>query len=398
MKKFSLPFGLQDWQVPECYQKNALELSLSGVFEGAGFSRVETAALDYYDSYARVVAPERQKGMFKLTDSDGSLLVLRPDVTLQIARMTASKPASDLSKLYYIENSYEFLQDMQDPAARTREFAQVGIEILGKSGSSGDVEAVLMAAKALKESGLEDFLIDIGHIGFYLGALGDCSLAEPEISELKRCINRKDAAAAELLLTGKGLAPKILKALTALNSLYGGTEVLDRAEALAFNPTMRGAVSRLREVVSALKMSGYEQYISVDLGLLKDGYYSGLVMRGLAKGVGAPVLDGGRYDGLCEAFGAKREAVGFAIGIKRLLSALPIQKMPPCDYAFINTEGFSRAEFDRVAELRGRGLRVIKLFGLDKAALVAYCKKHGIKSALVFGTGAEVEEITVKSE
>ena len=60
-----------------------------------------------------------------------------------------------------------------------------------------------------------------------------------------------------------------------------------------------------RQVYARLKESGAEKYVSFDLGTVKSlAYYSGIVFTGLAEGVGAPVLSGGRYDGLCAQFGS----------------------------------------------------------------------------------------------
>ena len=47
-----------------------------------------------------------------------------------------------------------------------------------------------------------------------------------------------------------------------------------------------------------------------------------MVFTGLAEGVGAPVLSGGRYNGLCAQFGKDLPAVGFAVGLVRVLRAL----------------------------------------------------------------------------
>jgi len=401
MKKFRLPFGVQDYLPDECYQKNRLEQTLSGVFLGAGFSKVETGALEYYDLYDGIVASGRINRMFKLTDSDGSLLVLRPDTTLQISRMAATKLSGAVQKLYYIESSYEFLSDGSDSSARTREFSQAGIEILGNSGIQGDIEAVLLSIEALRASGLQDFLIDIGHINFFRGIIEGGGLSGAELTELERCINLKDALGTEMLLSNKALPSETRQALKSLNILYGGAEVLDAAEKLVENPLSRSALAQLRQIVSALKTVGYEKYISIDLGLLKGGYYSGLVIRGISKGFGVSILDGGRYDSLGDAFGKPREAVGFAIGTKRLLGALEKQgtpeKPPPCDYAYINLDGFSAAEFEQIGALRQKGLRVIKLYHADKAALVEFCKKNGVKTVLVFN-GKNVEEIEIKDK
>lgn len=75
---------------------------------------------------------------------------------------------------------------------------------------------------------------------------------------------------------------------------------------------------------------GYEGYISYDLGMIKPlSYYSGILFSGLVKDLGAPVLSGGRYDNLADAFGKHMPAVGFAMGLKRILVALERQGSLP---------------------------------------------------------------------
>ena len=99
--------------------------------------------------------------------------------------------------------------------------------------------------------------------------------------------------------------------------------MLERAKSLTDNEMALSALSRLGEVYACLKARGAEKYVSFDLGTVKSlSYYSGMVFTGLAEGVGAPVLSGGRYDGLCGQFGRELPAVGFALGMMRVLRAL----------------------------------------------------------------------------
>ncbi|MCL2062375.1 MAG: ATP phosphoribosyltransferase regulatory subunit [Firmicutes bacterium] len=396
MKKFRLPYGVQDYLPEECYQKEQLEKTLAGVFYRAGFERVETPALEYYDLYDGVLDGGNFNKMFKITDSDGSLLVLRPDITLQISRMAATKLSAGLNKLYYIENSYEFLPDSQGSSARSREFAQVGIEIVGKSGAAGDTEAVILAVEALLACGLTDFLIDIGHADYFNGVAAQFAVSPAAAAELKRIINNKDAAGFDALFTQYKIAQNARVVFEKMSTLYGGAEVLDVAAKLTDNPVSCAAIDGMRAILNAVKLCGYEKYVSVDLGLLKSGYYTGLVMRGIAKDFGASILDGGRYDNLGGAFGKKSEAVGFAIGTKRLLSALERQvkpaALPPCDVAYIHAGGCVSAEFAFVSALRKKGKRVIKLFCMDKAELKAYCKRLNISRAVMF-TESGIEEV-----
>ena len=111
-------------------------------------------------------------------------------------------------------------------------------------------------------------------------------------------------------------------AILALPSLFGGAEVLEAAEQLTDNALARASLAHLKAVYRCLCEAGVERYVSFDLGTVKSlAYYSGMVFTGLAAGVGAPVLSGGRYDGLCAQFGRDLSAVGFAIGMMRVLRA-----------------------------------------------------------------------------
>ncbi|HBU12753.1 MAG TPA: ATP phosphoribosyltransferase regulatory subunit, partial [Clostridiales bacterium] len=86
------------------------------------------------------------------------------------------------------------------------------------------------------------------------------------------------------------------------------------------------AVENVREVYEILCDFGYGKHLSIDFGLLNNfNYYSGILFRGIADGVGVPILSGGRYDELLREFGADLPATGFAIGIKELLVILEAQ-------------------------------------------------------------------------
>ena len=88
----------------------------------------------------------------------------------------------------------------------------------------------------------------------------------------------------------------------------------------------RQELSYLRDLYDALVQAGCGQYIRFDLGLVHQiDYYTGVVFRGYAKGVGAPVLSGGRYDDLLGAFGRPAPASGFAVYVDLLTRNTPVQ-------------------------------------------------------------------------
>ena len=116
-----------------------------------------------------------------------------------------------------------------------------------------------------------------------------------------------------------------------LPSLFGGAEVLRAAKRLTDSPLARRSLEHLEAVYADLQRLGVGKYVSFDLGTVKSlAYYSGIVFTGLAEGVGAPVLSGGRYDGLCAQFGKNLAAVGFAVGMNRALRAVRAKEGKGC--------------------------------------------------------------------
>ncbi|MDR2201898.1 MAG: ATP phosphoribosyltransferase regulatory subunit [Clostridiales bacterium] len=395
MKSYRLPFGVQDYMPDECANKELAEGRLAAVFRGRGYERVAPGTLEFYDAFADALGRGGLNKMFKLTDSDGSLLVLRPDITLQIMRIAASKlDLSEPNRLYYIENSFEYLSD--NSSARSREFSQAGVELLGESGAGGDVETVLTAIEALESTGLKNFLLDVGSVEFFRSLCEEFSIPDALAARFAPLIDNKDLTGLESALSGANVTGARAEAFLALPSLYGGAEVLGGAAKICGGKGCENALNKLSAVLDAAKICGRASRVAVDLGMQKGGYYTGLVIRGVARGSGVTILDGGRYDALGNKFGIQTEAVGFAIGTRRLLNALDnegstAKGLAPCDAAYVS-DGFSPAENAEVGRMRARGERVVKLF-CGEERLIKYCAARGIKRAFVFTDGKMREAV-----
>ncbi len=368
---YRLPAGVQDLLPDECYNLNLIEKKLEEKFMLAGCSRVQSAALEYYDTYAEIKNKIPQKKMFKLTDGDGSLLVLRPDMTLAVARMAATSPLALPAKLCYFSNVWDYAGA---GSYTIREIYQAGVEFLGRSGAFSDAQAIAFAIECLQAIGLKDFIVDVGHAGFFKGILQECDLDGDAVEEVRLLVNAKDAPGAQALLEKYGAPRRAADALAALPTLFGGEEVLSRAEKYAGSPAAREALDRLKRVYALLKDFGLEKYVSFDLGTVKDlSYYSGVVFTGLTRSIGSPILSGGRYDNLADDFGRHVPAVGFAMGLKRILIALERQgalrpAAPRADVVIFSEEGAETKAYQAYLELTAAGRRVDLAAGDAKEA------------------------------
>ena len=370
MANSRLPAGVQDVLPRECSILTELKLKLERKFSLAGFSPVLSAGLEYYETFSGKENAVPEERMFKMTDTDGKLLVLRPDTTLSIARIAATKLNSDRARLSYFADKY----DLENGGGlSSREIYQAGVECLGEEGAFSDAQCIAFAIECLKEAGLRDFIIDIGHVGYFKGLLEESGLSPFEAEDVRACINRKDTMNAERLLKKAGVSGDALNNILALPALFGGREVFSVAEALTHNSCARKAVDDLKNIDRLLTEMGYEGYISYDLGMIKPlSYYSGILFSGLVKDLGAPVLSGGRYDNLADAFGKHMPAVGFAMGLKRILVALerqgslPEEKKPLVIVAEEGQEARAYREFIARTE-RGERVRLSALTGKEGA-------------------------------
>lgn len=321
MNYCKLPAGLQDLLPEEYYNLSLLSEKLKNKFRLAGCRFVQSSAIEYYDTFAEIRNRIPQTEMFKMTDGDGSLLVLRPDMTLAVSRIAATKLKDSCIKLAYegeVWNNFETSAKLSQ-----RGFLQSGVEFLGEEGAFSDARILAFAVECLKETGLTDFTLDVGHVGFFKGLLSGAGLDEADTERVRASINAKDSIGTTMILKQKGVEGKAAEAIQALPSLFGGEEVFARAEQLTDSPVALAALAHLKEVFALLKKFGCDKYISFDLGTVKSlSYYSGIVFTGLTKSLGAPVLSGGRYDRLADDFGRSIPAVGFAMGLKRILVAL----------------------------------------------------------------------------
>ncbi|MDL2237728.1 ATP phosphoribosyltransferase regulatory subunit [Christensenellaceae bacterium OttesenSCG-928-K19] len=359
--KLQAPVGTGDYLPDECAEKRRLEQTLRETFQMSGYDEIETPSYEYYDVFMHDAVQYVQENIIKFFDARGRILALRPDMTGPIARMAATKLLEQKRalRLCYVGNVYGFKSN-----EGRSEYTQAGVELIGKAGAEADAEVIALAIRALLAVGMENFKIDIGQVSFFKGLLMETDITEEQAERIRLLIDTKNSVELEYELSCMNVDREIITTLLELTNLFGGVEVLDRAKALAKNETCIQAVENLKEVYDMLCDFGYGQYLSIDFGLLNNfNYYSGILFRGIADGVGVPMLSGGRYDELLREFGSDAPATGFAIGIKELLVVLESQGMLKDERQKVTVikcrPQTRKRSYAYAQELRGAGKRVI---------------------------------------
>lgn len=328
MKKTALTLeGTNDILFAECRFKHEVEEKILNCFCGYGYFRLETPLMEYDRVFSDA------DGLYRLVDRSGNVVSLRPDMTMPIARVTATKLYDNLPvRASYLGNVYRFLDPTK--GGRQNEFTQAGIELLGEAGTFYDAEVIAATINALLDAGASDFMVELGNVNFVRGLLSESHLSNELQEEINDLMVKKDILSMEEVLENVSLPKEIKDIILNLPTLFGPKEILDTMlEQSSLPEVSRKALGDLKEIYSYLSAYGYENYISFDLGMNKNmDYYTGMIFKIFHRGVGFPVAGGGRYDKLVSRFGKDIPATGSAIYVNRLTDGMShaISHEAPC--------------------------------------------------------------------
>ena len=362
-----VPPGVRDLLPVEAGAKRQIEKKFAELVHSWGYLEVSTPLYEYYEN-SLVKESSQEDKIFKFLDRNGHLLALRPDMTLPIARLAATRLKDAPLPLRLFYTGHAFIYESPQ-AGRQREFYQAGVEILGDNSADADAETVILAVKALLAAGIKEFQISLGHVGIFHGLAADLGLPAEQVEELKTAIGNKDFVLLRELLSRFNITPTDQSRMLKILSLRGGAKVLTEARQLAGSGQAQSALNNLEEIFTVLKAYEVDSHVTLDFGLLRKlDYYTGLVFEGYTGSLGFPLCGGGRYNNLAGQFGRDLPATGFALGVDKVMLVLERQgslnREVRCDY-LIRYKRENRPEAAKQAsQLRATGYTVtVELIG-----------------------------------
>ena len=326
-KLLHTPEGVRDLYGTECENKLLLQNRMHQVLKLYGYRDIQMPSFEFFDIFNKERGSVASKNMFKFFDREGNTLVLRPDMTPQIARCAAKYFENEELpiKLCYLGNTFVNKSSYQ---GRLKETTQLGCELIGDSSVTADAEMLAMMIEALLAAGLKEFHVEVGQVAYFKGLVNEAVIDSDTEEELRLLIQKKNFFGVEELARGCGLSDSVREALFMLPQLFGSAEKLDDAKKYVNNAESLGAIEHLKSVYELLKVYGYEKYVSFDLGMLSElTYYTGIIFRAVTYEVGEPVANGGRYDELICQYGKPAASIGFSINVDFVLLALNRQKI-----------------------------------------------------------------------
>jgi len=357
-----------------------------------GYGEIIPPTFEYLDVLQAGLEPDLIEKCYKFSDpTTGRILLLRPDVTAQIARIIAMGIVGSHVPLRLCYRTTVFRYEPEH-AGREREIFQVGAELVGSDTVAADGEIIGLMAECLRQLGVQEFKISVGHVGFIKALLAKSGLSPDGQKRAEHAAARKDLPRLEEILRAERVAQAHARRILETPGLYGGEDVLARGRAIAgHRRDLRLALDRLSQVYHLLTASGLGRHLVLDLGEFRGfEYYDGLVFEVFAEGLGYEVAGGGRYNHLIGRFGRDLPSTGFAFDVARLFRTMESVAAPaagsPVQFLICGDAVQQPRVFEAARMLRQAGYRVVQgeVAGEGRtAARAALAEARGLKAEVV---------------
>jgi histidyl-tRNA synthetase len=296
-----------------------LEEVVRKVVQAYGYREIRLPLLERTELFRRSIGEVTdivEKEMYTFEDRSGESLTLRPEGTAGCVRACVEHGMlhNQVQRLWYAGPMFRYERPQK---GRYRQFHQIGVEAFGMEGPDIDAELILMTARMWRALGLKEVTLQLNSLGTtaarmrYRDALVDYlsgrrrQLDEDSRRRLEsnpmRILDSKNPQMQAVI----GEAPRI-------------TDHLDE-----------GSHAHFRDLCALLDAAGVTYVINPRLVRGLD-YYGRTVFEWVTDRLGAQgtVCAGGRYDGLIEYLGGRKTpAVGFALGVERLVELLEAEKV-----------------------------------------------------------------------
>ena len=389
------PKGTADVVPSKSYMWHTVEKLASETAEQFGFKEIRIPTFEDTGLFVRSVGETTdvvQKEMYTVSAAGDSTFTLRPEGTAGVMRAMLENGVMNEGfpqKVFYILSCFRH-ENVQ--AGRLREFHQFGCEMVGSASPRADAEVISLAKNVLDRVGLQSIVLNLNSIGCpecrekYRQALRE--YFEPHRDELCRtCQERLDKNPMRLL-----------------DCKSAEDQAIAKDAPVILDYLCDDCRAHFESVKGYLDIMGIDYVVNPKIVRGLD-YYTRTVFEFITTEIGAQgtVCAGGRYDGLIEELGgAKTPALGFGMGLERLLLVMQKQgcdfmQDKTCDlYIATMGDGAVKKALSMTTALRGEGFFVeYDLVERGLKPQMKYADKIGAKFVIVLGDN-EIESGNAK--
>ncbi len=354
------PRGFRDVLPTEAAWRMSIREAINERFKLWGYLPVETPAVELLDVLE--LGGSLTDMPFRFFDSDNNLLVLRPDVTLPVARMTAlrmNKRENWPLRLCYAQHVFT---ENDSTYGQDRQAMQAGVEFIGEGGTVADAEVLCLLFESLQATGLTDFTVALGTVNVLNALVAEASDDEAWRAQVFKAFHESDRVAIERLAQDGRAKPVYAKVVRELARIRGGEEAIEACRELVAPLGCEDGLDELQRTYELVDANVEGGKLMVDFSIISSfNYYTGMVFKAFAPEVPAALASGGRYDHTLESFGVSAPAAGFAIVFEQLMQALEAQDVRPPHIGpeQIVFDEDPKVMFAKARALREQGKRVV---------------------------------------
>ena len=378
------PKGTQDWYGSNMYKRTIIEETARRLCRTYNIKEIITPVFEHTVLFQRGVGETTdivQKEMYTFQDKGGRSVTLKPEGTAGAARAYLENSLyaeSQPTKLFYFTQAFRY----ENPqSGRLRQHHQFGVEFFGSASPMAEVEIIALLMEFLEQLGIKGVKLHINSIG--------CKNCRKTYNEALLAFLNKNAdklcATCRERMTRNPLRVLDCKVESCKEVVKDAPRTVDYLD-----DECRDHFNELQKLLTELDIP-----FEVDTGIVRGlDYYTKTVFEFINRD-GFTLCGGGRYDNLIHEIDEKQDipAVGFGIGIERLINELEAEKVelpkePDVDlYVGILGREAKAAAYKLVKALRKEGL-IVETDYMDRSvkAQMKYANKIGAKHTVIIGT------------
>ena len=382
--KFHSLRGMQDIFQDDSKRWRALRSILQTVLDQYGIGEVQNPILENLNLFVRTVGDASDivnKELYSFEDRNGEHIALRPEGTAGFIRSVIEKKIEHESqKAFYVGPMFRYERPQK---GRFRQFHQLGVEYIGFPEGDADIEIISIISDLLEGLKIsKKAVININHLGTNDVKQEYCRALKEFLLDYKDSLSEIDQKRLDSnplrILDSKDESAKDILALSDLPQYqdFLANQHLDLLDSLIASFESKNAIQINHKLVRGLD------------------YYTGLVFEVLSNELGAQdsFIGGGRYDNLISELGGRpQSAIGFAVGLDRMLNLFEPVYSDKKKVIFINLTGSDRHHAYNIAsKIREASKNIIVESILTDASLKSQLRKAnklGGDFALIIGDG-----------
>jgi len=313
--------GMNDILPAETPRWQAVEAVFRRLMAAYGYGEIRLPIVEKTELFKRSIGEVTdivEKEMYTFEDRNGDSLTLRPEGTAGCVRAGIQHGLlhNQVQRLWYLGPMFRHERPQK---GRYRQFHQLGVEVFGLPGPDIDAELILMTARLWRELGMDD------EVHLEINSLGSGAARRDYRDRLVAYLEAHEAELDED--SRRRLHTNPLRVLDSKNPAM--QDLIEAAPKLMDHLDAESR-AHFEALCARLDAAGIAYRVNPRLVRGLD-YYTRTVFEWITDRLGAQgtVCAGGRYDGLVEQLGGRpTPAVGFALGLERLVALLAARELP----------------------------------------------------------------------